>query len=206
MQVRVGGVAGVTDPTEHVPGADGLTHRDRDRSRPQVRETSEDPVGVLKDHVVAEHHWQLRFPERHRVADHPEHLSHRVDPRGLGNAVPHSHDLGVERRVDRRIPRVALARRRADHVQAQRAGRARTQLRAVVHPEEVERVALAEQVGAMARHSVTGRVVRDPVVAAQWEVDDHRFDVAHLTRLGPVPARAGQLSPPLAALAATRSS
>ena len=124
--------------------------------------------------VVAEDARQAGRRERDRVDERVGDLADRVEPGSLLDAVDGPDDLAVERRMDRCAPRVALPRSSADEQAAPLTGRMGVEAGPIVDPDEVEGEALAEHVGPVARDPVGRAVDRDPVLAAQREVDHDR--------------------------------
>jgi hypothetical protein len=101
-----------------------------------------------------------------RLADH-------VDPLTLGHPVNGRHHLAVEGGADGLAPPVVVARAPAEQGASQGTARVKVEALAMVGPDEVEGVALSEQVGAVAGNPVRRRPHGDPF-ASQWEPHDHR--------------------------------
>ena len=179
MQVRRGRVAGVTDVAEHVARRDAVTDAHTNASRPEMREARVHVAGP-QDHVVAEDGRDPVGTEGHAVPHHARDLAERVDPSPLADAVGGRDHLGVERRVDLRVPRVALIGAPAHGGGGEGRGGVHVHARAVVDLDEVERVALPEDVDPVTRDA--GSRCRDghPPVPAQGEFHHHRvIELAH---------------------------
>ncbi len=163
----------MADPADDLAGPDPLAGGDRHRSRGQVGE-HRPGVGPLHDHVVAGN--RVDAPGRvqaDRGPDGVDQLTYRVDARALGHPVHGGSDDAVEGGVDGLAPPIEVARGLAGQGGGHGAGRVQVQARPVVGPDEVEGVALAEQVGAVAGDPVGGRPHGDPL-APQRERHDHR--------------------------------
>ena len=160
----------MADAAQQLARLDSLAGLYRHAPRCEVREGREHAVAA-QEHVVAEDARQSGWPERDRVVDGMGELADRVQPPAFGHPVDGPDDLASHRRVDRSAPGVAVARPPPDEQAAPSTGRMRLEPGPIVDAEEVVRVPLAEHVDPVARDAIRRAGDRDPVLAAQREVD-----------------------------------
>ena len=109
--------------------------------------------------------------EGQAVLEDERELADGVDPAALGDPVAGRHHLPVERGVDRLAPAVALTRGNTDKQRPQATGGVVAGTLPRIESDEVERVALAQHVGAVARNPARRGLHGHPL-AAQRELHD----------------------------------
>ena len=115
--------------------------------------------------------WCWGRSERQAVLEGEPELPDGVDPAALPEPVAGRHHLPVERGVDRLAPAMALMRGDAKEQRLQATGGVIAGTLPWIESDEVERVALAQHVGAVARNPARRGLHGHPL-AAQREVDD----------------------------------
>jgi hypothetical protein len=150
VEVESRGVTGMSDPTDHLSSPNRLARGDRHGARSQVREEREG-VGTLHDHMVAGH--QVDSARAGSNLTMALRTARARAPPGAGPARapgPPPPRPAVEGCMDGLAPAVVVAGAPAEQGGTQGAGRVEVQALALVGPDEVEGVALAELVGAVA--------------------------------------------------------